>query len=136
MTSMSRHYDIAGWMHIASGVMGFVSLAGAVLLFSPGLAGLDLGMPMDAMIFGLTPLELMLGMLAFGAGLLVLLGLVSIITGYGLLKRRPWGANTAIVVSLLQLMNVPLGTAVAAYTLWALLSEDGKAAWEEELAAA
>jgi len=135
MTSMSRHYDIAGWMHVASGLLGLVSLAGAALVFSPGLARLDMGMPMDAMVLGLTPLELMLGMLVFGAGLLVLLALVSVITGYGLLKRRPWGGSTAIIVSLLQLMNLPVGTAVAAYTLWALLSKEGKVAWAEELAA-
>lgn len=130
MDPMERHFDIAGWMHVATGLLGLASLAAVAALFAPTLARLDPALPPDALVAGLSPLALLYGLMGFGAAALVLFGLISLATGYGLIKRRPWGMNTALVVSFMQLMNIPLGTAVAAYTLWALLSAEGKAAWE------
>jgi hypothetical protein len=37
-----------------------------------------------------------------------------------LLTRKPWARALAIVVGLVSLINVPIGTTIGLYTLWAL----------------
>jgi hypothetical protein len=44
--------------------------------------------------------------------------------GWGLLQREPWARMLAIVMSVLNLFDVPFGTAVGIYTLWVLLPSD------------
>jgi uncharacterized membrane protein len=51
-------------------------------------------------------------------GCLFVMGLPGIITGIGLLKRRPWSRMLALVLGCLALPNVPLGTALGIYTIW------------------
>jgi len=51
----------------------------------------------------------------------VFVGLVlSLLTGYALLTRQPWGRIFAIVVSVLALFHPFFGTAIGIYTLWVL----------------
>ena len=45
----------------------------------------------------------------------------SIIAGWGLLQREPWGRTLALVVGFISLFNIPIGTALGVYTLWVLL---------------
>jgi hypothetical protein len=61
---------------------------------------------------------------------LVLLGtaILGIVTGWGLLERRPWARMLAIVLGCIFLVDMPFGTAMGIYTLWVLLP----AASEEE----
>jgi len=51
----------------------------------------------------------------------LIVGLVlSLITGYALLTRQPWGRVVAIVTSILALFHPIFGTALGIYTLWVL----------------
>jgi len=45
------------------------------------------------------------------------------ITGWGLLKLAPWGRIFALVMAFLDLLHVPLGTALGVYTLFVLLPD-------------
>ena len=44
----------------------------------------------------------------------------TVLTGYALLTRQPWGRILAIVFSIFALFHFPLGTALGIYTLWVL----------------
>jgi uncharacterized membrane protein (DUF2068 family) len=44
-------------------------------------------------------------------------------TGWGLLKLAPWGRIFALVMAFLDLLHVPLGTALGVYTLFVLLPD-------------
>jgi hypothetical protein len=57
------------------------------------------------------------------AGLLLVLGVPGLVAGFGLLARKNWARVLAIVVSVLGLMNFPLGTLVGAYAIWVLLQD-------------
>ncbi len=46
---------------------------------------------------------------------------VGILAGWGLLERQPWARVLAIVLGVLNLIDMPFGTALGVYTLWALL---------------
>jgi hypothetical protein len=53
-----------------------------------------------------------------------LLSLPGLIAGVGLLNLRPWARTLAIVLSALNLLHVPFGTALGIYGLWVLLQEE------------
>ena len=55
---------------------------------------------------------------------LVLTALPGLIAGVGLLRLRPWARILAIVVAILNLIHIPIGTAVGIYALWVLLSRE------------
>ena len=50
----------------------------------------------------------------------VLLSLPSIIAGIGLFKRKEWARILTLIISVLDLINIPIGTAVGVYSIWAL----------------
>ena len=53
--------------------------------------------------------------------LLALLALPGMLAGYGLLRGAGWGRALAIVISVFNLANFPVGTAIGLYGLWVLL---------------
>jgi len=61
------------------------------------------------------------------AAFLAVLSIPNIIAGVGLQKRREWARILTIVLSVLHLFNFPLGTALGAYAMWALLNDQSKA---------
>ncbi len=113
-TELDKHITILGWLYIALnvftlfiGVMVFFILIGAGLLSADGEAMSVLA------IVG-----------TFVLGILVVVSIPGIITGWGLLKRKSWARVLALVIGFLSLMNIPLGTMLGAYTIWALLAHD------------
>lgn len=54
------------------------------------------------------------------------LGLPMILGGWGLMKYRRWSRPLMIVVSVLQLLHIPVGTLLGAYGLWVLMSDEGR----------
>lgn len=60
-------------------------------------------------------------------GFLLLAGAVlGIAAGWGLLERQPWARMLAIVLGVVSLFDMPLGTALGVYTLWALLPAESE----------
>lgn len=57
-------------------------------------------------------------------GLLLVLALPTIALGIGLLKYRPWARSTGTVISIIELLNFPIGTVLGIYALWVLLSPE------------
>lgn len=60
------------------------------------------------------------------AWLLYVLPLLQLLTAYGILARRRWGRVLALVLSALYVWVFPLGTLLAVYTYWFLLSESAR----------
>ncbi len=52
------------------------------------------------------------------------LSVPGIIAGIGLLHHREWARILTIVLSVLSLLNFPLGTAIGIYSIWALSQEE------------
>lgn len=49
----------------------------------------------------------------------------SFLAGYGMLKRKSWARVAGIFAACLDLLSIPLGTALGIYSLWFLLGEEG-----------
>jgi hypothetical protein len=50
-------------------------------------------------------------------------GVLGLVVGWGLLTWQPWARMAAIVLGCISLLELPFGTAVGVYTLWALLPD-------------
>ncbi len=64
--------------------------------------------------------------------LFVVISLPGIIGGIGLLNRKNWARILIIIVSCLDLINIPFGTAIGIYSLWVLLQEDTEKIFRSE----
>jgi hypothetical protein len=51
---------------------------------------------------------------------ILILSVPGLIGGIGLLQRRRWARVLLLIVGALSLLNIPFGTAVGVYTIWAL----------------
>jgi hypothetical protein len=118
---MDQHVKIVAYLLIALGVLG---LAAALCVL---VAGVGVGGAAGAAANGNDERVAALfggGMMMIVAAFIGLLSIPNIIAGWGLLKRKPWARVLAIVLACLSLLNMPIGTAIGAYSLWVLLNDE------------
>jgi len=110
---IEQHVKILGWLHIVSHAL-FLLIGLFVFFLLVGIGAVS----GEAEAMGILTI---VG--TFVGGLMLVLALPGLVSGYGLLKRRPWGRLLAIIVGILNLPNFPLGTILGAYTLFVLLQD-------------
>ncbi len=116
---MREHIRILAILNIVLGALGL--LAVIAICGVAGIAGIIAGHLPVIRPFAIP----ILGVILAAVCLVVLvLSLPGIIAGIGLLNLRPWARTLAIVLSVLNLVHVPLGTALGIYGLWVLLQEE------------
>jgi hypothetical protein len=106
---LKKHVRFLGWLHIA---LGIIDLCIGLMAFGV-LSGIG-ALSGDIASFGL--LSLIGGFAGF---FMLLMALPNFVCGLGLL--RGWGGWVivlAVILGLFNLMNVPIGTAIALYTFW------------------
>ena len=54
----------------------------------------------------------------------LILSVPGILAGIGLFKRKEWARILTLIISVLELINFPLGTAVGVYSIWALAQNE------------
>lgn len=111
---MDIHHKLSAWLHIAAGLIALL------------LIGLTTAFFGAAMVFVEAPPELRALVAAFGTIIVVVLGaaaLVGLVAGVACLDGWSVGRPLILVASALQLLNVPLGTALGIYTFWAYLRD-------------
>lgn len=116
---MAQHVKILGILHIVFG--GLCVLGGTIaLLVLGGLAGLVgvSGETADTQVAA--PILGGIGGLVFVVCLVI--GLPGLIAGFGVLQFKGWARILMIVLSALDLINIPLGTALGIYGFWVLLN--------------
>ena len=118
---MSTHVKVLGVLFIALSAFGVLAALILTVAFG-GAAGL-VGATADAEdaamtlpILGLTGTALIAFFLA--------LSLPGLVTGFGLLSFKPWARILGIVLSILNILNVPFGTLLGIYGLWVLLNRE------------
>lgn len=118
---METHVKTVAILNIVLGALGVLAGLGMLLLFG-GIANL-----VQATAHGDPDARIAIPILGvIGVGLFIFLLIVSIpgiVAGIGLLQFREWARILTIVISALNLINVPFGTALGAYGLWVLLSD-------------
>ncbi len=116
--SSKTHTQIVALCHIGLGVFA--------LLIPLGLFAL-IGIPAGITLFqGEYQAAGILGLIALViGGFFAVLALPGIIGGWYLYQGRRWARPVVLVLGVLHLWNIPFGTALGIYTLWALLNEPG-----------
>ena len=113
---------VLGVLHIAFSAIGLV-FAIVLLLVLGGTVGLvgasgDADAQFAIPVIGITGMALV--------ALTVALSVPGLVVGIGLLKFRPWARILGIVLSIFDLIWVPLGTVIGAYGLFVLFSKDSE----------
>ena len=57
----------------------------------------------------------------------IILAIPGIVGGIGLFKRKEWARILVLILSVLNLFNFPVGTAVGVYSIWALVQPEAVA---------
>jgi len=118
---MAQHVKILGILHIVFGAL--VVLAGIiVLIVMGGIAGFVGASDQSADTQAAVPLLGGIGGLVFV--ICAIIGLPGLIGGIGLIQYKAWARILVIVLSALDLLNIPLGTALGIYGFWVLLNKD------------
>ena len=105
-------------LHVIAG-LGMLIVANTVLA-NQGARGLP-GPPMP----GNFP-QFVQPLVSFVGGLVVVKGILGVGAGWGLLQREHWARLIALVVAFVSLIDMPFGTALGIYTIWALMSSDAE----------
>ena len=123
---MSTHVDFVGALFIVWGLLtaliGVSTMALAIgagaLIASASYDGGEVALGLTAAAFT------MLAVIA------MLWGSAHVIVGVPLRRRRRWARPLALVLGSVDLLLLPYGTALGCYTIWVLLSEQGKRVFE------
>jgi len=106
-----------GWLHVGLSSLGVVAGLGLFGAIAPW--GLLSGDATAALVTGAVGSVL--------AGVMFALSLPGLVAGIGLLQRRLWARPLGMLVSALLLLQVPVGTALGAFSLYVLLQDDTRA---------
>lgn len=120
---MATHIKVLGILHIALAALGVIAALTVMLVFGGiagvlGIAGSEGDLPAHVAI----PLVGAIGGVI--AIFLLLISIPGFVAGIGLLQYREWARILTIVLSAVELLNVPFGTALGIYGLWVLLQNE------------
>jgi len=118
---MLTHIRTVGILHIV--FASLTILVGMVLLLLLGGLATFVG-TQDASSDAMLGATVLGGIGAFLFVLMVLLSVPGMIAGIGLLRMRPWARVLTIVVSALELLSFPIGTALGLYGLWVMVQPE------------
>lgn len=115
-SKMEEQVRILGILYIALSSLGIIA---AVLIFTvlvgSGIITGDEEVILITRIVGISV-----------SGFLVLLSLPGIFAGLGLLKYESWARILALVLGIINLINVPFGTILGVYTIWVLTNKEAQ----------
>lgn len=119
---MAGHVRVLAILHIVFGALGISVGLGVLLLFG-GIAGVvNFAAEGDPAARTAVPILGLVGGLIFVV--VVVLSIPGVVAGIGLLHYREWARILTLVLSALDLLNVPFGTALGIYGLWVLLRNE------------
>jgi hypothetical protein len=115
---MEKHVTLVGALHIGYSALQLLGgLIALLFIIGGGLLG---GLISEE--------EIVISIVFFIAGAIgtwmALVSLPGIIAGVGVLRHRPWGRYMVLVLAVIWLFNIPLGTAIGAYSLWVLIQDE------------
>jgi len=115
---MEGHVKALGILHIALGVLGVIGALVVLLIFGGAAAIVNMNAPEHDAEIAVPVIGVVGGAIAL---LVFVLSVPGIIVGAGLYGLRPWARILGIIISALDILQVPIGTAIGIYGLWVLL---------------
>lgn len=113
--NMKQHVSLVGALHIGFGILGLLGALAIYLSFN-FIFGFVEHEPVAQHILSVTGNSLALMILFFSS--------LGIIGGIGLFSYRPWSRILVMIVSAINCLNVPVGTAKGVYSIWVLMQPE------------
>ena len=116
MTAEEHNKTLGTLYFVYGGIHGLtlIALALLVLALQPSLSSLNL----------ITPFWIKVGFAVF-AVLVLIVGILPVLAGYGFRKRKSWVKPLAFTLAIISIVNIPIGTALGIYTIKFFRSEGG-----------
>lgn len=125
---MAQHVRVLGILHIVFGALCI--LGGLIaLMVMGGIAGIVNAADQSQDAAVAIPILAVIG--AVVCIICLVVGLPGVIGGIFLLQYKPWARILVIVLSALDLIHVPFGTALGIYGFWTLLSPETEAMFRQ-----
>ncbi len=121
---METHLKIIATLHIILGAMSIFAALTVLLLMGGIAAVLGTSTQSSDTVWAIPVLGGIGGIIFL---VLILLWLPGLIGGIGLLRHAPWSRVFMIVVSAVDLLGVPFGTALGIYGIWVLTRPESEA---------
>jgi hypothetical protein len=120
---MEKHVNVVAALHIGLSIFGIVIalIIGVVL----SLVG---GFIEDPVANKILPI-----IATVAIWVVIIFSIPGIIAGIGLFKRKEWARILTLILSVIKLMNIPIGTAVGAYSIWVLVQDETTALFKPVL---
>lgn len=115
------HAQVVGWLHVIESVL-YLSIACLSITFFIGI-GIAADDPQAFHILSIV------GFCA--ATFFLVLGVPTLVAGWGLLKGKTWSRVFAMVLAILGLFLFPIGTIVGVYVLWVMTADPAAAYFEQ-----
>lgn len=116
MTAEEHNKTLATLYFVYGGIHGLTLIALLLLVFAVQTATSANNL--------IQPAWLVWGGLVFAA-LVLIVGLLPILVGYGFKKRKRWVKPIGVGLAIISMINIPIGTALGIYTLKFFRSEGG-----------
>lgn len=117
---MDQHARVVAWLNIAGSIVTLL-IAAFLLILLPTIGVMSGDRQATGILFAVA---------AVAGIFMAVLALPGLLAGIGILKRKNWGRVLGIVISFLNLLNVPLGTIIGGYSLWVLFQESAATYFE------
>ena len=113
--NMKQHVSFVGALHVGFGILGLIGALAVYITFNFA-EGFVEHEPIAEQV------------LVFLGGTLSLLILffacLGIIGGIGLFSYKPWARILVMIVSAINCLNIPIGTAKGVYSIWVLMQKE------------
>ena len=113
--NMKQHVSFVGALHVGFGILGLLGALTVFIVFNfaQGFVESD-------------PLaEEILTFLGGSISLLIMFfASLGIIGGIGLFSYKPWARILVMIVSAINCLNIPIGTAKGVYSIWVLMQKE------------
>jgi hypothetical protein len=120
--TLRKHIQILGILNIVWGSFGLIAALIILAIFGGAMGLIQASSHGDPDAYFAIPLVGIIGSII--VIILLVASIPSVLAGVGLLQMAPWARILTIIVSALNLLNIPVGTALGIYGLWVMMSDE------------
>ena len=113
--NMKQHISFVGALHVGFGILGLIGALAVYIVFNFANGFIE-GDPMAQQIVGFLGGTISLLIMFFAC--------LGIIGGIGLFSYKPWARILVMIVSAINCLNIPIGTAKGVYSIWVLMQPE------------
>ena len=120
---MKQHVSFVGALHVGFGILGLVGALAVYISFHFAFNFVD-HEPLAQKLLSFLGNTLSLIIFFFSA--------LGIVGGFGLFSYKSWSRILVMIVSAINCLNIPIGTAKGIYSIWVLMQPETIELFEEQ----